>query len=151
MKFLNSESIIWKLVFLCWFIALIGTAGSLFFSEVLKYPPCSLCWYQRIFLYPLVLIFMIGIVRRDRSHIFYAWPISLVGFLIAAYHNLLFYGFISKELSPCRENISCSEKYIEGFGFLSIPFLSGFGFFLIVSIYTIFIFGEWHKSKSVGV
>ena len=129
-----SEAVTWNMIFVCWLIALTGTAGSLFFSEVLNFPPCVLCWYQRIFLYPLVLVFMVGMVRKEITHLYYALPISLFGLIIAIYHNLLFYGFISKALSPCSSGVSCSEKYIEGIGFISIPFLSAVSFFLIVIV-----------------
>jgi disulfide bond formation protein DsbB len=83
-----------------WTIALFGTVGSLFFSEVMQYPPCSLCWYQRVALYPLILIIGTGLLINDRRVAAYALPLSLVGVAIAVYHNLLYYGFITASENP---------------------------------------------------
>ncbi len=111
-------------LYLAWFISLSGMLGSLFFSEILKFPPCVLCWYQRIALYPLVAIFPVGILRKDSGVDFYARPFVFIGFLIALYHNLLYYGIIPETLSPCEVGVSCLTKYVEYFGFITIPLLS---------------------------
>lgn len=79
------------LPYLAWLIALISTVGSLFFSEVMNLLPCVLCWYQRIAMYPLVLIIGVGIVLRDGRMKSYALPLALVGLMISVYHNLLYY------------------------------------------------------------
>ena len=81
-------------------MALLSTLGSLFFSEVMKLPPCSLCWYQRISLYPLVLVMPVGIVLRDRNLVAYALPLVLAGLGFALYHNLLYYGVIPEDAVP---------------------------------------------------
>lgn len=107
-----------------WFIALVGMVGSLFLSEVMELPPCSLCWYQRIALYPLVFIIGVGIATADTGWKKYAWPLVIAGLLIAAYHNLLYYGFISEDLAPCTEGIPCNAKLLELFGFITIPLMS---------------------------
>lgn len=107
-----------------WLIALLGTVGSLFFSEVMQFPPCVLCWYQRIAIYPLVLVIGTGIILRDRRLKYYALPISLGGLLIAFYHNLLYYGIIPESAAPCTEGASCTETHIEWLGFITIPLLS---------------------------
>lgn len=105
-------------------IVLGGVLGSLYFSEVVKYPPCVLCWYQRICLYPLVLIFGAAIWREDRNYKAYALPLAALGLLIAGYHNLVYYKVISEALTPCTAGISCSSKQLELFGFITIPLLS---------------------------
>lgn len=117
--------------FLSWFIALCGTAGSLYFSEVLGYLPCSLCWYQRVFLYPLLIVILVGMIRKDLGHVFYVGAISLFGLVISIYHNLLIYGLIEKSLAPCKEGVSCAERQIDWLGFVSIPLLSLIGFAVI--------------------
>lgn len=114
--------------YLAWFIALVGTVGSLFLSEVMDLPPCSLCWYQRIALYPLVFIIGVGIATVDRSWRKYAWPLVLAGLAIAVYHNLLYYGFIAEELAPCTEGVPCNAKQLELLGFITIPLMSLAGF-----------------------
>ena len=114
-----------------WIIALIATLGSLFFSEVMRLPPCTLCWYQRIAMYPLVLIIAVGILLQDSRARYYVLPLSIVGNLMAFYHVLLYYRVISESLSPCREGISCTSRQIEWAGFITIPLLSLTAFSLI--------------------
>ncbi len=112
------------LPYAAWMIALIATAGSLFFSEVMELPPCVLCWYQRIAIYPLVVIIGIGIATRDTRWKTYALPITLIGLIISIYHNLLYYGLISESLAPCTQGISCTSRQIEWLGFITIPLMA---------------------------
>jgi len=114
----------WTIIFICWIIASVSTLGSLFFSEIMDFPPCALCWYQRIFMFPLVLILLVGLFPFDKSIIKYALPIVLVGWGFAFYHFLLYSGFIPESLQPCSQGVSCSETYLDLFGFLTIPMLS---------------------------
>lgn len=113
------------------FISLLGGLGSLYFSEVMHFPPCALCWYQRIFLYPLVFIFGAALWAEDKSFRIYAFPLAFLGLLIAIYHNLLYFGFITEALSPCTQGLSCSSKQLQLFGFVTIPLLSMLGFLMI--------------------
>lgn len=115
-----------------WTLALIATLASLFFSEVMQLPPCVLCWYQRIAMYPLVLILAMGIIRKDDRVREYGIALSLVGFLIASYHVLLYYGVIPDNISPCTQGVSCTTRQIEWFGFITIPLLSWMAFLLII-------------------
>lgn len=121
----EATSVFLKLNFLS---AMIGTVGSLYFSEVMKFPPCALCWYQRICLYPLVLIFGAAIWSDDPGYKKYALPLSVLGLAIAIYHNFLYFGVIAPELTPCTQGVSCSSKQLELFGFITIPLLALFGF-----------------------
>lgn len=110
--------------YLAWTFALLAALGSLFFGEVMKLPPCTLCWYQRICLFPLVLIIAVGIAQRDRQLVSYSLPLVLAGLGIAIYHNLIYFGIIPETLSPCTEGVSCSTRQIEWLGFLTIPLMS---------------------------
>jgi disulfide bond formation protein DsbB len=112
------------LPYIAWFIALVSMVGSLFFSEVMDLAPCVLCWYQRIAMYPLVLIIGIGIINRDSNLKKYALPLSLIGLVIAAYHNLLYYGLIADSIIPCKEGVSCTSRQIEWLGFITIPLMA---------------------------
>ena len=112
------------LLYGAWIIALTATVGSLFFSEVMNLPPCVLCWYQRIAMYPLVLIIGVGIVLRDKRLKSYALPISLIGLAISIYHNALYYGLIPESITPCTEGVSCTSRQIEWLGFITIPLLA---------------------------
>jgi len=119
------------LAYVAWVIALLSTVGSLFFSEVMNFPPCALCWYQRIAIYPLVLIIGVGIILRDERMKYYALPLCLCGLALAVYHNLLYYGVIPDTVAPCSQGISCTETQIEWFGFVTIPLLSLAAFVII--------------------
>ena len=124
----------WTIIFICWIFASVSTLGSLFFSEIMEFPPCALCWYQRIFMVPLVLIFLIGLFPFDKSIIKYALPLALLGWGFAFYHYLLYSGFIPKSLEPCTQGVSCSETYLDLFGFLTIPMLSMISFSIIIAL-----------------
>ena len=131
-------------IFLAWFVSLIAMFGSLFFSEIMKLPPCVLCWYQRILMYPLVLILAVGWLLKDRNLYWYAFPLVIGGWLVSIYHNLLYYGVIADSIIPCTEGISCTSRQIEWFGFLTIPLMSHMAFKLIGCL----LFIEWRKGKS---
>lgn len=107
-----------------WTIALLSTLISLYLSDVLHFPPCILCWYQRIFMYPLAIILFVGILRKDKGIAAYVLPMSLVGIAIATFHTLLQWQIIPDKLAPCSQGISCTTKFINFFGFVTIPFLS---------------------------
>jgi len=124
-------------------LALTGTLGSLYFSEVVKFPPCTLCWYQRICLYPLLVIFGVALWSEDRAYAKYAWPLALVGAAIAGYHNLLYFGIISEALAPCTRELSCSARQLELFGFVTIPLLS-----LLSFVSTLVLLGLDQRKRS---
>lgn len=122
-----------SILYVAWLQALVATLGSLFFSEVMKFPPCVLCWYQRILMYPLVAVLTVGIVRKDKNVVSYVLPLSILGFLIAAYHNLLYYGILPESAAPCVEGISCTTRFFAWFGFITIPLLSLIAFAVITT------------------
>ena len=122
----------WTILFICWLIASISTLGSLFFSNIMNFPPCVLCWYQRICLFPLVIILLIGLFSIDKSVIKFALPLALVGWFIALYHNLLYSGIIPESIQPCSQGVSCTEDYISLFGIFTIPMLSLIAFSSII-------------------
>lgn len=111
-------------------IALTATLGALFIGEVLGQMPCTLCWYQRIAMYPLALIVAVGILRRDRGLPLLVLPFSIVGGSISLYHYLL----IKTDWfppPPCRAGVPCTVDYIDIFGFINIPFLALTAFLII--------------------
>jgi disulfide bond formation protein DsbB len=116
------------LPYLAFAVALTSTLGSLYFSEIAKFPPCILCWYQRICMYPLTIISAVGILRRDKNLAFYVLPLSGIGMLIGIYHNLLYYNVIPEAIAPCVAGVSCTTRFIEWLGFITIPLLSLLGF-----------------------
>jgi disulfide bond formation protein DsbB len=114
----------WSLLFVAWVLVTVSTLGSLFFSEVMGVPVCELCWYQRIAMYPLVLILAIGLLPFDPKVLRYAAAFTGLGWLIALFHVLLVAGIIPESAQPCVQGIPCSETHISLFGFLNIPTLS---------------------------
>jgi disulfide bond formation protein DsbB len=127
----NEDTHSWTMMFICWMIASIATLGSLFFSEYMQFPPCVLCWYQRIAMYPLVVIFAAATFFKTKDMFFYSFPLTVTGLFIAIYHNLLNYEIIPESASPCVQGVSCTTEYISWFGFLTIPFLSFIAFSII--------------------
>ena len=121
----------WTLVFACWVIATASTLGALFFSEVMELPPCVLCWYQRIFMFPLVPLLALGLFPFDNRVVRYALPLALGGCLISVFHLLLVAGVIPEGMKPCTQGVPCAEVQIQWLGFVSIPLLSFVAFSLI--------------------
>ena len=124
----------WTILFVCWLLVTAATLGSLFFSEVMGLPPCSLCWYQRIFMFPLPILLLMGLFPLDVKVVRYALPLALAGWAIAAYHTLLQLGVIPESAAPCSQGASCSSAYLELFGFVSIPVLSLLAFSGVVGL-----------------
>ncbi|NOK59014.1 MAG: disulfide bond formation protein B [Chloroflexi bacterium AL-W] len=113
--------------------AWVAMSGSLYFSEVLRWTPCLLCWYQRIIMYPLAAIIAIGILRRDTKLHFYVLPFSIFGMGMSLYHYLL----IKTTIFPapaCNANIPCNVEYMNVLGFINIPFLALTAFTMITGL-----------------
>jgi disulfide bond formation protein DsbB len=124
----------WLLLFGAWLVAAVATAGSLFFSSALGWAPCVLCWYQRIFLFPLAVVLALALFPLDRRVVRYALPLAALGWLVAAFHNLVYAGVVPEALQPCRRGVSCSERHLELLGFVSVPLLSLLAFTAVVGI-----------------
>ena len=122
----------WTLLFICWLIASVSALGSLFFSEIMEFPPCALCWYQRVFMFPLVIILFLGLFPVDNSTIRFALPLAVIGWGFAFYHFLVYSGFIPESMQPCSQGVSCSETYLDLFGILTIPLMSLISFSIII-------------------
>jgi disulfide bond formation protein DsbB len=135
---LTPLEIQWALIFTCWLVAAASTLGSLFFSEVMGLKPCVLCWYQRLFMFPLVVVFLVGLFPLDRSVFRYALPIAIIGWCFAVYHYLVYSGYIPENLQPCGENTSCAEIDLELLGFITIPMMSILSYTAIILLLFIF-------------
>lgn len=126
-------------------VALLSTVASLFFSEFLNITPCILCWYQRIFMYPLVIISAVNIMKKHNDLPFYILPLSVIGFLVAVYHNLLVWRVVPETLAPCRVGVSCVTQHFTLFGFFTIPFGSMLAFALITI--SMILYAQFEKEK----
>jgi disulfide bond formation protein DsbB len=122
---------IWTLVFLAWLIAAASTLGALFLGEVMGLVPCVLCWYQRVAMFPLVVVLAVGLLSLDAKVVRYALPFAIAGLLIAAYQLLLMAGFIPQGMAPCTEGVPCAKIQAQWFGFVTIPMLSFIAFLSI--------------------
>ena len=120
----SSQSRTWWLLLAAWLVALSATLGALFIGEVMGETPCLLCWYQRIFMFPLALILLIACVKEDAGIWRYALPLALIGAGFALYHSLLYAGIIAEPIVQCGAGPSCSSASMSLFGWLPIPFLS---------------------------
>ena len=120
----GAKELGWLLIFAAWILATSATLVSLFFSEIMQVPVCVLCWYQRIAMYPLVLILALGLFPYDPKVARYAGPLVASGWVLALFHVLLVAGIIPKSAQPCVKGIPCSETHVAFFGFLNIPIMS---------------------------
>ena len=112
-------------------IAIVATLGSLYYSEVANFIPCTLCWYQRILMYPLVAILLAGLVSRDPFVYRYVLPLSILGLVVSSYHYFLQWGLVGSESTVCSTGVPCSGRYVNWLGFVTIPFQALVGFLLI--------------------
>jgi disulfide bond formation protein DsbB len=128
-------------------VSLVATLGSLFFSEVMELTPCVLCWYQRIAMYPLVVVFTVGMFLKDPRAMIYALPLVVAGIVVSVYHNLLYYKLIPQNLSPCVKGISCTDRHIEWLGFITIPLMSFLAFSIIFFLSVVILQKEFKPRK----
>lgn len=122
-------------LYLAWFQSLLAMLGSLYYSEIRHFVPCTLCWYQRILIYPLVIIIAVGILRKDKKLYQYVLPFSILGVLVSLYQVLLQQGIIISSAAPCSVGVSCALGYTKYFGFITIPMMSLAAFILITSCF----------------
>lgn len=118
-------------------ISFMGVALSLFYSEVLHYAPCDLCWFQRIFLYPQMFLFGLAWYKKDKAILPYSCMLSVVGFIIALYHHMLQIGFdLLKPCSSAPFAVDCAKPSFIEYGFVTFPFMAVvlFGFLILLVI-----------------
>ena len=123
-----------------------GTLGSLYFSQIMNLPPCSLCIIQRGLMYPLILIMGVGLWKKDRWLPYYVLPFAIVGLIVSGYHNLLVWHLAPADLIVCSVQLPCTIQEFALFGFITIPLLS-FIAFLVIAIGMIAYTKLTHKLK----
>lgn len=132
-----------------WFafsVALLAMAGSLFYSEIAHYTPCKLCWYERILMYPQVLLIGMALWKKDKKFADYGLGMSILGFIIAAYHNYIYY--TGNSLFPCDAaglGESCTRRFILEFGYITIPLMALTAFALLILLFA--ALRSTHKAK----
>ncbi|AZN43827.1 disulfide oxidoreductase [Paenibacillus albus] len=134
-------------LYLAWVVSIVAVGGSLYLSEIMKFVPCNLCWYQRIFMYPIVILLGIASYGNDRKIIKYVLPLSIIGGTISLYHYLEQQIPALAKMLPCTVGVPCSEDYLDWFGgYVTIPFLALIAFVLITAL---LINGRKHEDVSV--
>ncbi|MGE6755564.1 disulfide oxidoreductase [Rossellomorea sp. NPDC071047] len=131
----NKASSNW-LLYLAWLVSIAGTLGSLYFSEIRGFVPCDLCWYQRILMYPLIVILGIGTFLKDSAVKRYVLPIAIIGSLLSLYHYL-HQKVPGLKVESCNYGVPCNMEYINIWGFITIPLLAMIAFMTIAILLSI--------------
>lgn len=134
-----------SLIFIAWAVSVIAMFGSLYFSEIRQYEPCELCWYQRILMYPFVIILGIATIKKDYQISFYTMILSIIGAGISLYHYGIQKLSLLADIAPACGRVPCTGAYINWFGFVTIPFLALIAFIIIFAC----SFMIWKKTKEV--
>lgn len=135
-----------NILFIAWAVSIIATFGSLYFSEIKHFEPCTLCWYQRIVMYPFTVILGIASVKKDFRISLYTMILSGIGAMISTYHYALQkVPFFADAANACGR-IPCTGQYINWAGFITIPFLALTAFIIIF----ICSFVIWKNSKEAN-
>lgn len=120
-----------RLLLIVWTQSLIATLGSLYFSEILGYIPCTLCWFQRIFMYPILIISTVALLKKNITIAYSTVYLSGIGLLFSIYHYGLQKAPFLGDGSGICGSVPCNLQYINYFGFVTIPFLAGVAFVVI--------------------
>ena len=133
---------------LAFIFALISMAGSLFYSNVVGFPPCELCWFQRIFMYPLVFLLGLALIKRESRIADYALLLAIIGGAISLYHNYMYY--YNQGLNVFCQlggmQVSCVKRYVFEFGYVTIPLMALTAFALII----IFLVAHRLQNKNIS-
>lgn len=134
------------ILLIIWTQSLIATIGSLFYSEVMGYVPCEICWFQRIFMYPLVVIYGVALLKKDVQMAFPGLILSSIGLLTSTYHYSLQKIPALREVGSSCELVPCHFQYVNYFGFITIPFLAGIAFLVIFVLHI--VLHQTHKGEN---
>ncbi len=119
---------------LAFLLSVVATAGSLFYSNVAGFAPCQLCWFQRIFMYPLVVLLGVALLKRDRRIVDYALWIGGIGWVISLYQNYIYYseGGLKAVCQVGGGSVSCVVRYVLEFSYVTIPVMALTAFSLVI-------------------
>ncbi|MDO8530248.1 MAG: disulfide bond formation protein B [bacterium] len=125
-----------RAILLAFLVALVSTAASLFYSNVVGFAPCDLCWFQRIFMYPLVILFGVALIKKDSRVVMYTLPTAIVGGIISLYQNYIYYsnGGLNAICQFTGLGVSCTKRYVFEFGYVTIPVMALTAFALIITL-----------------
>lgn len=117
-------------------VAAVAMAGSLYFSEVADYLPCRLCWFQRIAMYPIALVALVSMLRREDAR-WYVVPMAAIGASISTYHYLIEWGVLADSESCVLFGPACADVWFREFGFVSLAFMALAGFVAVIVLNTV--------------
>jgi disulfide bond formation protein DsbB len=131
-------------------VAAIATGGSLFFSQIANFFPCELCWFQRICMYPLSILTLWMAINADNRASRYLLPLPIVGACVSIYHLLIENGVI-KEPNACLQSApgGCAVKWINEFGYMTIPTLALTGFLLLIGFLVLANTGDAEETATL--
>lgn len=133
-------------------VALVATLSSLYYSEVVGFIPCEFCWFQRILMYPLALLLLVAVVTRSRIDPRYIVALAAVGLPISIYHYQL--QLFPDQAAVCSGVVSCTDRNVEEFGIVSIPFMAGAGFLTILLLQIAewrvdLLYKRWYPAEAI--
>lgn len=132
-----------KYTFLFGFLAGLGAVIlSLFYSEIIGFPACELCWVQRIFLYPQLVLFGLALLKKDKSIVDYSLTFAIIGSLVSIYHIYIENGGSSLGEGCSANEVSCAVRYIFEFGYITIPVMC-----LTLSLFIIALIWNYKKAR----
>jgi disulfide bond formation protein DsbB len=134
-------------------VALVATVSSLYYSEVVEFIPCEFCWFQRIVMYPLAILLLVAAVTRSRVEPRYLVTLAFIGLGLSVYHAQL--QMFPDQGEVCSGFVSCTDRNVEEFGFVSIPFMAGCGFLTILLLQTAewrvdYLYRRWGAAEAVA-
>lgn len=131
-------------------VALVAMSGSLFYSQIMGFAPCDLCWFQRIFMYPLVVLLGLALIKKDSNITGYALPLASIGFCISLYQNYLYYynGGLHVFCQLAGNSVSCVKRYIFEFGYVTIPVMALTAFALIIVLLIFYKLSRLNRGSS---
>lgn len=129
-------------------VAAIATGGSLFFSEIAGFVPCDLCWFQRICMYPLSILTLFAAFHNDHRIARYLIPLPVVGACVSIYH-LLVENHVVRTPQACRVGAGCAVKWINEFGYITIPTLALTGFVLLIGFLSVAATGQQEQAVTL--
>lgn len=125
-----------------------AVVGSLVYSEIVGFPPCDLCWYQRMFIYPQAIIVLMAMIRKDKTVIDYLVPLSVLGALVSLYQSFVQWGFSLGSVLDCVSvGGDCAKVYINEYSYITIPFMSFTVFVYIITLKFVY-YHKTHKLKN---
>jgi disulfide bond formation protein DsbB len=128
------ETLLGGELWMAWAVALVATLGSLYYSEIAHFVPCRLCWFQRIAMYPLaIVLFGIALKRDNRNGFLYTFALPVIGLGVSLYHVYIEH-HPEAESQGCRQGASCTTRWIEELGYVTIPVLAGTAFATIIAL-----------------